>query len=239
MIRLYRTAALAVASFGFVAAFAFADPSVAGENDVTQAVPVFTDHAAATIIETNTPAAAAETGIAPDPVQKPTRIQAVGRAIKALLPGDQYPVQAPMNFPPMPQSLDQLIAGYTGYETLDQEKDCLARAVYHEARGEPLEGQLAVANVVLNRAASGRYPRTWCEVVRQPWQFSFVRRGHIPGAPRNEAWRKAVAIASIASQRFAQGLGSEVLWYHADYVAPSWGKRLTRVTKIGAHIFYS
>ncbi|QPQ56188.1 cell wall hydrolase [Allosphingosinicella flava] len=122
---------------------------------------------------------------------------------------------------------------------MDSEKDCLARAVYYEARGEPLEGQLAVANVVLNRAASGRYPASLCAVVRQPAQFSFVRRGHIPAAPRNAAWARAVGIAHVASARFASGLSSNVLWYHADYVAPSWGRRLTRVTKIGAHIFYS
>jgi spore germination cell wall hydrolase CwlJ-like protein len=56
----------------------------------------------------------------------------------------------------------------------------------------------------------------------------------------SEAWRKAVAIAHIAHEKLTQAeLPSSVLWYHADYVAPSWGKRLTRQTQIGLHIFYS
>ena len=236
MISFVRTAGAAAASLGFAIAIASAAPSVAGENDATVVTPVYTDHASATIADA-TNAAPAATQVVP----QPTKIQTVGRAIHALLPGEQYPAHAAVqpSFPAAPMTLDQMVASHNGYEASDAETDCLARAVYHEARGEPLEGQLAVANVVLNRAASGKYPRTLCEVVRQPWQFSFVRRGYIPGAPKNDAWRKAVAISHIASQRFAAGLTSDVLWYHADYVAPSWGRRLTRVTKIGAHIFYS
>ena len=57
---------------------------------------------------------------------------------------------------------------------LNEQENCMAVAVYHEARGESLEGQVAVARVIMNRAASGKYPGTWCEVVKQPWQFSFV-----------------------------------------------------------------
>ena len=63
---------------------------------------------------------------------------------------------------------------------LNAEETCLATAVYFEARGETLEGQLAVARVVMNRAASGRYPSSWCATVKQPAQFSFVRQGLFP-----------------------------------------------------------
>ena len=116
---------------------------------------------------------------------------------------------------------------------------CLAEAIYFESRGEPLEGQVAVAEVVLNRAASGEYPRSICDVVTQPAQFSFVRDGHFPAIDRgSDAWRKAVAVAHIAAENLADTLSSDVLWYHADYVAPGWGRRLDRVTQIGAHIFY-
>jgi spore germination cell wall hydrolase CwlJ-like protein len=126
-------------------------------------------------------------------------------------------------------------------ETADAEQDCLASAVYFEARGEPLEGQLAVAEVVLNRVASPRYPDTICAVVEQPWQFSFVNAtGRIPAADRSsDSWRKAVAIARIAQAGTADVVESDVLWYHADYVSPSWGRRLARQEKIGLHIFYS
>lgn len=123
--------------------------------------------------------------------------------------------------------------------TDNSEQDCLANAVYFEARGEPIEGQLAVAQVVLNRAASGRYPSSICGVVIQPWQFSFARRGVIPAADRtSDAWRKAVAIARIAQDGVSAQVGRDVLWYHANYVAPSWGRRLNRTAQIGLHIFY-
>ena len=135
--------------------------------------------------------------------------------------------------------LDDQVAAYSRTATDDEEQDCLANAVYFEARGEPLVGQLAVAEVVLNRVGSERYPDTICDVVKQPWQFSFVRNRRIPVANRSsEAWRRAVAIARIAQDRVSNQLGNDVLWYHADYVSPSWGRRLDRTTKIGLHIFY-
>jgi spore germination cell wall hydrolase CwlJ-like protein len=123
--------------------------------------------------------------------------------------------------------------------TAGAEEDCLANAVYFEARGESLEGQLAVAEVVLNRSRSGRYPATWCGVVTQHAQFSFVRHGIIPAANRDsEAWKRAVAIARIAQQGANRMLAPNVLWYHANYVSPAWGRRLARSGVIGAHIFY-
>ncbi|TFI57014.1 cell wall hydrolase, partial [Sphingomonas parva] len=116
----------------------------------------------------------------------------------------------------------------------------LAKAVYFEARGEPLQGQLAVAEVVMNRAASGRYPASLCEVITQPWQFSFIHKGRFPTPDfGSESWRKAVAVARIAQGHLADTLPGDVLWYHADYVSPSWGKRLTKTAQIGLHIFYS
>ncbi len=122
---------------------------------------------------------------------------------------------------------------------LDAEAECLATAVYFESRGEPLEGQLAVAEVVLNRARSGRYPTSWCGVVKQRAQFSFVRHGRFPRVDANsESWRNATAIARIAAQRMTTRLPDDVLWYHADYVAPGWSNRLNKVQKIGAHVFY-
>ena len=136
--------------------------------------------------------------------------------------------------------LEEQVTAYERVETDNQEQDCLASAVYFEARGESLEGHLAVAEVVMNRAASGRYPATICGVVEQPWQFSFVNRtGRIPNANRDSAaWSRAVAIARIAQDGVTDQLSSDCLWYHADYVAPSWGRRLNRVTKIGLHIYY-
>jgi hypothetical protein len=132
-----------------------------------------------------------------------------------------------------------LVDRYSVGAPLDEEATCLATAVYFEARGESPEGQLAVARVVMNRAASGKYPPTWCSTVKQPWQFSFVRNGRFPAIDTgSDAWRKAQAITRLAMSNAVPSLSSDVLWYHANYVAPSWGRRLTRAEKIGAHIFY-
>jgi hypothetical protein len=122
---------------------------------------------------------------------------------------------------------------------LDEQTNCLATAVYFEARGETVEGQLAVARVVMNRAASGRYPPDWCSVVKQHAQFSFVRHGEFPYADTNSAaWQKAEAIAELAAANVVPSISNDVLWYHADYVAPTWRRSLTEVQQIGAHIFY-
>ena len=140
---------------------------------------------------------------------------------------------------PVDQPLDELVRNHAATVAMDEQRGCLAGAVYFEARGESLEGQLAVAEVVLNRAASGEYPASICEVVKQPAQFSFVRDGLFPPIDESsDAWRTAVAVAHIAKEKLADKLASDVLWYHADYVAPAWGRRLARVTQIGAHIFY-
>jgi spore germination cell wall hydrolase CwlJ-like protein len=146
---------------------------------------------------------------------------------------------APGQAAPVAQPQSALVAAQGNGPALDAETTCLATAVYFESMGESLEGQLAVAQVVINRAGSGRYPSTLCAVVKQKAQFSFVRSGQFPRINAGcEAWRKAQAIARIAAGKMAQVIPADVLWYHADYVAPSWGRRLARVEKIGAHIFY-
>lgn len=132
-----------------------------------------------------------------------------------------------------------LVDRYSAGAPLDDEANCIAVAVYHEARGESLEGQLAVARVIMNRAASGQYPASWCGVVKQPWQFSFVHNGRMPSVDEGStAWHNAVGVTRLAINNAVPSLSNDVLWYHANYVAPSWGRRLTRVSQIGAHIFY-
>lgn len=168
---------------------------------------------------------------------------ALGTAMLILSP--PAPLAAPAPFKPAkqpakPLALSALVDAQAHLASMDADRECVATAVYFEARGEPLEGQLAVAQVVLNRAASGKYPSSVCAVVKQSAQFSFVRQGKVPPvAKATEAWRKAVAIAKIAWERLAGQIGADVLWYHASYVAPSWGRRLKRVAQIGTHIFYN
>lgn len=131
-----------------------------------------------------------------------------------------------------------LVDRYSVGLPLDEQGNCLATAVYFEARGESLEGQLAVADVVLNRTASEQYPDTWCDVVKQPWQFSFVRNGRFPQITDAAAWARAQGVARVAMANVMRQLPEDVLWYHADYVSPSWGSRLNYVEKIGVHMFF-
>src|SRR3546814_13831984 len=81
----------------------------------------------------------------------------------------------------------------------DPQLNCLAGAIYFESKGEPLSGQLAVANVIMNRVESGRFPSTICGVVTQRDQFSFVSGGKIPAIDTNrQAYRTAMAVAQVA-----------------------------------------
>lgn len=121
--------------------------------------------------------------------------------------------------------------------SLDGELKCLAIAVYYEAKGEPLSGQLAVAKVILNRTHSGRFPKSVCAVVEQAGQFSFVRRGVMPEAPVSAAaFRTATAIAQVAMNDDWDSSVGSALYFHARRVAPGW--RMTKVAAIGNHVFY-
>ena len=219
MIRIVRAAGFAAAAFALVAAASYSDPASAGETASVESASV---------------AAPAPVSVMSDP----SLFAKMWGSVTALVtPKAEAPVPAAG---PIVGKLADLVLAYAGAGTTDREQECLANAVYFEARSEPIEGQLAVAEVVMNRAASGRYPADLCAVITQKAQFSFIRHGQFPHADRNsEAWKKAVAIASIARQKLAGSLPAGVLWYHATYVSPSWGKRLTRQTQIGLHIFYS
>ncbi len=145
----------------------------------------------------------------------------------------------PPEQPAAPKPLRALVDDFAAAETPDDEIDCLAIAVYFEAKSEPLAGQLAVAEVVVNRAKSGRFPATLCGVVKQRSQFSFVRGGVLPSAPRASAqWRTAVAIARIAAEELhAPQVDDRTMFFHARHVAPAWRGRV-RMASIGNHIFY-
>ncbi|HEX8192769.1 MAG TPA: cell wall hydrolase [Allosphingosinicella sp.] len=133
--------------------------------------------------------------------------------------------------------LAEMVAESTTLDARDEQAECLASAVYWESKGEPLAGQLAVAEVIINRAASGRFAPTLCGVITQRSQFSFVRGGRIPAPPRTAAaWRTAVAIAHIALDDRADSPVSTALFFHANYVSPGW--RLRRLASVGNHIFY-
>ena len=136
-------------------------------------------------------------------------------------------------------SLQELVGDMPVEDALSPDMKCLAQAVYFESRGEPLSGQLAVARVVINRAASGLYPADYCSVVTQRKQFSFVRNGRIPAADESSsAWRRAKAIAQIAHQDLWDSEAGDALYFHATYVNPSWARRKTQLARIDTHVFY-
>lgn len=135
------------------------------------------------------------------------------------------------------KSLASLVETHGGGGARDSQMECLAGAIYFESKGEPLAGQLAVAEVIINRAKSGRYPASLCGVVKQPGQFSFVRGGRLPRIDRDSAaWRKAVAIAHIAANDLADSPVPSATAFHATFVAPRW--RLKRLAIVGRHVFY-
>lgn len=119
----------------------------------------------------------------------------------------------------------------------DEQLRCLAGAIYFESKGEPLAGQLAVAEVILNRAEAGRFGDNVCEVVKQPGQFSFVRGGRIPAIDAGRAaYRTAIAVAKVAMADAWDSAAGRALYFHARRVSPRWNR--TRVASIGNHIFY-
>lgn len=138
---------------------------------------------------------------------------------------------------PAASSLAAAVAAQTLPESPSDDLRCLASAIYFEAKGEPLTGQLGVAEVILNRTRSGRFPTSVCGVVAQRGQFSFVRGGQVPSpSVRNNAYRVAAAIAQIALDEAWQSPVSQAMFFHATRVSPNWGKQ--RVASIGRHVFY-
>ena len=150
------------------------------------------------------------------------------------LPAADAPVAIASN-----QEFDTLDAAVAAQDAAvaDDTLRCLAGAIYFEAKGEPLSGQLAVADVIINRTKSGRFPGDVCSVVKQRGQFSFVRGGSIPAIDGNRAgYRTAIAVAKVALRAAWQNPATDALFFHARQVTPGWG--LTKVAAIGNHIFY-
>jgi N-acetylmuramoyl-L-alanine amidase len=150
------------------------------------------------------------------------------QAIAALLADDHVLATPPLSLASLAAAIDHADAGE------DDEFGCLATAVYFEARGEPIEGQLAVAQTILNRVDSGRFARSICGVVRQPGQFSFDHgRAPRPGVD----WQRAQAVAHIAVNDLWHEVAPRALSFHAARVTPNWAGKV-RVATIGNHIFY-
>ncbi len=134
--------------------------------------------------------------------------------------------------------LSEMVAALRHSDAGSREMECLATGIYFESKSEPLTGQLAVGHVIANRANSnGRFPSTYCGVLFQRGQFSFIRGKSLPSVPKSsKQWKTAVAIAKIVAKDLKPSAVGKALFFHARYVSPKW--RLKRVAAIGNHIFY-
>jgi len=152
-----------------------------------------------------------------------------------------------------------VLAGFARFAYVDQAErtaatarqadlTCLAENVYYEARGEPLAGQYAVAEVTLNRVASRLYPANVCGVVHhQSWDpsrrryvgaFSWTELQDTLHRPRGLAWRRALAVATEAYETETAPQIDGALFYHTTDSAPAWARTKTPIATIGKHVFY-
>lgn len=116
---------------------------------------------------------------------------------------------------------------------------CLSLNVYHEARGQSIAGQVAVAQVTMNRVHSPKYPDDVCSVVYEHKQFSWYGDGESDAPKEEEAWERAQAVASGVLAGSGHAELESVLFYHAVYVSPYWADKMQLVAQIEDHIFYS
>ncbi len=182
-------------------------------------------------------APADQTETTAEPVElMPTDIEFVSEPMIQSLPAAE---QEAANTNVNAGSLRELVATTDTPATLSEQMHCLAGAVYFESRGEPLNGQLAVAQVVINRADDRRFPASYCDVVYQRAQFSFVKNGRMPRIKTSStAWTRAKAIARIAHEGLWESEAGDSLYFHANYVRPKWSRKKTARATIDTHIFY-
>lgn len=142
--------------------------------------------------------------------------------------------------------------GLIGYDTAflaaqpvptgDEQWECLRKAIYFEARGETIKGQFAVAEVILNRADSGRYPASVCGVVNQRGnggcQFSYTCDGRADSMRDPEAMDRAGRIARVMLDGAPRALTLGAMFFHTTGVRPDWSRRFDRTATIGSHLFY-
>ncbi len=125
-----------------------------------------------------------------------------------------------------------------------REEMCLAQAVYFEARSEPLVGQVAIAEVILNRIVDPRYPDTACDVVfqnqhlRNKCQFSFACDGQSDRPKNTGAWEKSLKVVALVMKGERSGVAKRATHYHAANVSPRWSAHLSKLGQVGSHIFY-
>jgi spore germination cell wall hydrolase CwlJ-like protein len=154
------------------------------------------------------------------------------------------PSPSEIAYHPSADGLNFRSKGESQAEFEERERRCLATAIYFEARGEPVRGQIAVGQVIMNRVRSPMFPETICGVVYQGQmhpgcQFSFACDGHTDTPRNDEQWALAQSLAKkiTAGELWLPEVGYST-YYHANYVSPAWVGEMSKIDKIGRHIFY-
>ncbi|MGB0960131.1 MAG: cell wall hydrolase [Halocynthiibacter sp.] len=125
-----------------------------------------------------------------------------------------------------------------------ESQECLAEALYFEARGESVKGQFAVAEVILNRVDSTRFPNSVCGVIRQgtgkkyQCQFTYTCDGNAEVVHERAAYDRVAKIAHVMITGAERGLTGGATYYHTKAVSPRWARKFHRTTTIGVHHFY-
>jgi spore germination cell wall hydrolase CwlJ-like protein len=194
-------------------------------------------------------AVSAERGAAPA-IQQAARLQARAEAMSATdvrqisaESAEAINASVPVVNGPNPAASPFRLAGASAADRA-RSLDCLTAAIYYEAGVEPLDGQRAVAQVVLNRVRHPAYPNTVCGVVfegaqrRTGCQFSFACDGSLRRTPMPAVWERARAVAAQALSGYVYAPVGLALNYHANYVVPYWASSLVKNATVGRHIFY-
>lgn len=130
-------------------------------------------------------------------------------------------------------------------EVMDDDMKCLAQAVYFESRGEPLIGQLGVAQVILNRSKDPRFPSSVCGVIHQrgtksasSCQFAFACDGRSDEPPATSDWEMAKSVAFVAMEDAWHDVTGNAIFFHAKHASPQWRHRMEKTATLGQHVFY-
>ncbi len=148
-------------------------------------------------------------------------------------------VASPTEMLVTPEALQQMVSLRVAHlRHVGPTTECMAKVVYHEAANQALSGQLAVAQVILNRTGGGpTFPTSVCGVVNQTGQFFKTRTFKVPHGDVAR-WRTAVAVAMVAQEKRLAQVAPGALFYHAAYVKPAWSHQHQRIAQIGDQIFY-
>lgn len=157
--------------------------------------------------------------------------------VVAAAPIETTTIEPPLRQLVTPAGLRRLVANVAAHPApWRPEVECIARTVYREAANQALSGQLAVAQVIVNRTRSGAFPKNVCAVVGQPGQFS--QAPVASSTEESKPWSAAVAIATIAEERRVAQIAPGALFFHAASMRPAWSEERERIAQIGDHIFY-